>query len=53
MGSSLAAASGGCSVVAVHGLLAFLVLWDGFGHCILYDVVNLHPWFFRHFVYQI
>ena len=24
-------------------LLAFLLLWDGFGHRFLYDVVNLRP----------
>ena len=24
-------------------LLAFLFLWDGFGHCLLYNVVNLPP----------
>ena len=34
-------------------LLAFLFLWDCFGHCLLYSVPNFHPWFFRHSVYQI
>ena len=24
-------------------LLAFLFLWDGFGHCLLYDVMKLNP----------
>ena len=24
-------------------LFAFLFLWDGFGHCLLYSVMNLHP----------
>ena len=24
-------------------LLAFLFLGDGFGHCLLIDVINLHP----------
>ena len=24
-------------------LLAFLFLWDGFSHCLLYSVMNLHP----------
>ena len=34
-------------------LLAFLFLWDCFGHCLLCNIMNLHPWFFRHSVYQI
>ena len=34
-------------------LLAFLFLWHGFGYCLLYNVINLHPQFFRHSVYQI
>ena len=34
-------------------LLVFLFLWDGFGHHLLYNVMNLHPSFFRHSVYQI
>ena len=34
-------------------LLAFNFLWDGFGHHLLYNVMNLHPQFFRHSVYQI
>ena len=79
MGSSLVAASGGCSVVdfwlccvvllrglfsscGERGLLCSCSAWAS---CIsfslgwfwslplLYDVVNLHPWFFRRFVYQI
>ena len=28
-------------------LLAFPFLWDGFDHCLLYNVTNLHPQFFR------
>ena len=28
-------------------LHAFLFLWDGFGHRLLYNVTNLHPQFFR------
>ena len=31
-------------------VLAFLFLWDGFGHALLYSVTNLHPEFS---VYQI
>ena len=30
-----------------------LFLWDGFGHCFLYNVMDFCPQFFRHFVYQI
>ena len=26
----------------------FLFLWDGFDHHLLYNVMNLHPQFFRH-----
>ena len=26
-----------------HYALAFLFLWDGFGHCLLYNGMNLHP----------
>ena len=29
-------------------LFAFLFLGDGFDHCLLYNVSNLHPQFFRH-----
>ena len=32
--------------------LAFLFLWDGFGDCLLYNVMTICPWFFRHSVYQ-
>ena len=31
---------------------SFFFLWDDFGHCLLYSVMNLHPQFFRHSVYQ-
>ena len=34
-------------------LVAFLFLGAGFGHCLLYNIMNLHPYFFRHAVYQI
>ena len=27
---------------------AFLFLWDGLNHCLLYNVTNFHPQFFRH-----
>ena len=27
---------------------AFLLLGDGFDHCLLYNVTKLCPWFFRH-----
>ena len=37
----------------LHVSLAFPFLWDGFGHCLLYNVTNLHPQFFRHSVYQV
>ena len=30
-----------------------LCLWDGFGHCCLYNVMNLCPSFFRHSIYKI
>ena len=32
---------------------AFFFLGDGLDHCLLYKVMNLHPQFFRHSVYQI
>ena len=32
---------------------AFLFLGDGSDHHLLYNVINLHPEFFRHSVYQI
>ena len=25
--------------------LAFLNLWDGFGHCLLYSVMSFYPWY--------
>jgi len=34
-------------------LMAFLLIWDDFGHCLLYSVMNLCALFFRHSVYQI
>ena len=34
-------------------LLAFLFLGCGFGHCLLYSVMSLHLWFFRHSVHQV
>ena len=34
-------------------LFAFLFLGDGLDHCLLYNVTNLCPQFFRHSVYQI
>ena len=34
-------------------LSVFLFLWYGFDHWLLYSVLNLHSYFFRHFVYQI
>ena len=27
--------------------------WDGLDHCLLYNTMNLHPWFFKHSIYQI
>ena len=32
---------------------AFLFLGNGLDHCFLDSVTNIHPWFFRHCVYQI
>ena len=34
-------------------LFAVLFLRDCLDHCLLYNVTNLCPWFFRHSVYQI
>ena len=34
-------------------LFAFFLLGDGFDHCLLYSVMNLHPQFFRHSIFQI
>ena len=31
---------------------AFIFLANGLDHCLLYNVMNLHPQFFRHCVYQ-
>ena len=34
-------------------LLAFLFLWNGFGHYLLHNVTNFCPWLLRHSVYHI
>ena len=34
-------------------LLAFIFIWDGFAHHVLYNVMNICPQIFRHSVYQI
>ena len=34
-------------------LFAFLFLGDGLDHCFLYNVANLCPWFFGHFLSHI
>ena len=53
----LAAVHGGCRVGNDSllrqslCLFAFLFLGDGFEHSLLYNVMNLHPLFFRHSVY--
>ena len=31
-------------------IFAFLFLGDSLDHCLLYNVMNLHPWFFRHYL---
>ena len=36
-----------------HFAFAFLLLGDGFDHCLLYSVMNLCPYFFRHSINQI
>ena len=37
----------------IFAFIAFLFLGDGLDHCLLYNVRNLRPQFFRHSVYQI
>ena len=38
---------------SLDSIFAFLFLGDGLDHCLLYNVTNLRPQFFRHSVYQI
>ena len=41
------------SLLNHFAFFVFLFLVDGLDHCLLYNVKNLHPYFFRHSVYQI
>ena len=40
-------------LIQLFYVFTFIFLGDGLGHCLLYNVINLHSQFFRHCISQI